>query len=163
MYNLKQEWVKRTGSNLIMSIIEESLNIVNVYEQYQHIDYRYIYRYFEKNNIGYEDILLYSNYLEGELYMVKEIEQDHCYNKQICTKFSIIPKKYELMISKEYFDQFNELDPELMELVGFDDNVIEVHLSGYKFQLRFILKVLDQILADSKIWNHFIYELTNEY
>lgn len=125
--------------------------VVNYYEKYPE-DFM---NFLDLNNLGYVDILAIYNMMDTRLRKIKELEDVMSYQKQIIESFSIIRKNYDVVIDKSIVEQIMLLENDVIQSNPEKINTLmkEIGVAGYKFQLKYYCKVLDEILS-ADIWEN---------
>ena len=131
-------------------MIEEATRIANLYELYPQT----IRDDLETLGYGYFEILALLNYLDRALIDIKEIEDDITYNRQVETTFSIVKKNYEMIIKKTFIDEVMDITEEQIEEYPnkIREHLIEASIIAYKFEVKYYIKILDEILS-ADIWD----------
>jgi len=129
-------------------MLEEAIRICDIWEN----NTSNFEVWLSQNNINYEDVLFLYNKCENELSEIHDLEEEFAYERQIVLTNSIIPKRYELCLSKQFIDEVMDID----ETYQFDNELIvdtlqETSIIAYKFQLRYILKCINEMLS-TNIW-----------
>ena len=126
-------------------------NIIHFYETLKEDDFKNVMK---KNNIKYDDFIDNISFLNSELEYIQHLEYDICYERQIATSYSIIPKNYQLVLEPEILDEImshredetisyiNDLD-QCKDLISSFDEIVVV---GYKYQYKYMRKVLEEIV-----------------
>lgn len=131
-----------------IKMIAKIMTVCNHYET----DTDRFLQYIREENIEYPDLLMYHNYISSELKRVDDCFQDIVYSKQIEETFNIIPKQIETFISKELLEQVLGLENTFVEdNLEFEYHIKEITITGYKFQLKYFLHCLDELM-NAPIW-----------
>lgn len=135
------------------SIMNESVTIVNAYIACGSDST--LYRQFLKTkDYDYTHVLAFHNFVESELEYILEIEHEYAYGRQIAETGKIIPKNYDCIVTKDFIEEVQIMEPEVLELLPdlILDNYKESAIVAYKFQLKYCDMILRGILADTEVW-----------
>lgn len=130
-------------------MIKEAMQVASVFER----DPAELGRFFEESGQTYADVLVFYNYLVYELDLVDQKFQEQEYTKQVQTTFSIVPKQIETVISKQLVNELLEMDTDsdISDSSEVLDILKEVGVTGYKFQLKYLITVFENLLQ-APIW-----------
>lgn len=113
-------------------------------------DYSEFKKYCDRNNITYGLVLFYLNVIDNELREIRIKEHDYMYNKQIEEEFKIIPKKYTIVVNKDFTNEALKTSEEMMKHATdyMLDYFKQTTIASYKFEMLYCKEVLDRILTE---------------
>lgn len=138
------------------SIIDICAVLSDLYEKRYEYGYENIVNYLTINDLLYNDLIIYFNSISNEILRIEELENEIQYTNQIQTTFKIVPKKIEIVIHDDFLTNIENLSHEYISNNPsfIKEKLYELGITGYKYELKYLIISLDSILKDGNVWEN---------
>jgi len=140
-----------------MQNFEKAVIAANFYEVHKE-DKELVTSYLQQQ-LNSVDAMLVQQDILSELDILQDMQDIMAFEKALETNENAKPKKVEILISKhavkDAFDMTLEKISDRPELIKNTMSMLSV--VAYKYQLKYTYVILNEMLADQKIWNDVTY------
>lgn len=135
--------------------IDRAILIANFYYTTPYLGYESFKNYLKEIHVDIYDLSSYVHHLTEEMDFILDIHDDLNYQYQVEHLHKIVPQKVESVIERDYVDETLNVTTEFIEenVQEVKDHLIETTVVAYKYQLKYCLMALLQIINDRELWS----------
>lgn len=134
--------------------VDRAVLIANFYYTTPYMGYRAFKDYLNQIHVDQHDIIAYMDHLQNELDFILDVQDEINYQHQVEKLHKIVPQKVEAIIERDFVEEVLTLNKEVIahnpELAK--ETLIEATVVAYRFQIKYCLMALMQIVNDGEVW-----------